>query len=416
MRDNMKQNIIELTCPNCGSNSIDTVGNTFVCNHCKTKFLKKENSSNKTINIMEIKNIKNDKDAYLIKNTLSENDFLKKALIYLAKCKNSPQNIFDAEFSKPELVFEYISVINYNCNITYSLSIRMERNVKRKVEESYLDKRSNSYKTHLVDKYVTETYYEPYSGKYGDIVSKSIIQNSKYSNFEEQNILKILETTNKDELVNSKEIFSEPPFNQIKNLPDECIDDLVKKYRDYITIKDYRNLKLHDGTASLENITTYKIPIYKLTFNLGNKTYTLYCVANNCEEMFVENLSDLEKENLISNFKSNKNHFFKPLYYSFVISSIAFLIVTPLLVFKRKITSNTSTIVWFVINVILFIIEEILSAHNKKLFKKIVDDYEKTSYFKKKEKCLSYCEKNNIQKPTESEFNAEFKELDEYEK
>lgn len=408
----MEDDAIILTCPNCGSNSIDKVGDIFICNHCKTKFMKKgnesaSNKSIKTINIINSQSTKNRVESYLIKNDLTEDDFLKKAFVFLTNYKEAPRNIFNAEFSNPKLEYEHVSVLSYNCKISYSLSIRVERRVKKKVEEEYYDQRSNSFKTHLVDKYVTETFYEPYFGEYSDIVSTNEIQNNKYSSFEKDCIIDILKSVYEDDLVMSNEEYQELSYKQTKSLQDRCVNYLKKHYKDYITIDNYKDLKFLSTYATLENTTTYKVPIYSLSFKLDEKSYTLYCVANNYRDLFVEDLVDEQKEKLINNYVEKKDKIFKPSYYMFTAFSIAFLIAI-LLSFFITIAQGTQTLnytlfyIWYVIICVLFITEKCISSKNKKELNIKVKDYENNSRIKKKESCLNYCKKNNI---TNLDFN-----------
>lgn len=67
--------------------------------------------------------------------------------------------------------------------ISYSLTLLVETRQKRNVAETYYDNRSKKYKTHWVNRYVTEIAEKPYSGNY-KVFDKSIcVQNANLNSY-----------------------------------------------------------------------------------------------------------------------------------------------------------------------------------------------------------------------------------------
>ena len=314
----------ELNCSNCGSNIIKIKDNVATCQHCGTKFLLGNTEINFNTNHKKVYN----SNCYKIDDELNSNLFLKKAFMFLATKKEIPKDIFDAKFEAPKFSYTYISTIDCNIEISYSLTLLVETRQKRNVAETYYDNRSKKYKTHWVDRYVTETAEKPYSGNF-KVFDKSIcVQNANLNSYIKNEIKKqVLKFSNYD-FKESSEDYPVPSNKELDSLLTENIQNSAKNYKQYIKINNYKDLDIHNGSGSISNVETYKVPIYSLDFKYKGKNYTIYCIANNIENLILDVIID-EKIQKITNYFNNRHLFiYVPFTIFSVILNILFITLT----------------------------------------------------------------------------------------
>lgn len=401
-----------LKCQNCGSTNIEILKDKMTCNHCGASFVTPKIEITNITNITRDNQIKEEK--YEVKTNYDEDVFFKKAMTFLAMNRNVGKDIFNATFEKPKKDYKFISVVDCDCDMSYSLSMGIEQRVKKQVEETFLDRRSNKYRTHVVDKWVTETKWEPYSGRYSNLVkSVSIFDKSLPENLKEKlNSFDKIVSPNDIIRAKGKEEYPEISVAQLDEVANYSIKKSAYAYKDYIKIENYKNLQVHEGTAHIGHLVTYKVPIYSLDFKYNGNRFTIYSLGNDYTTMTIEGIVDAEKEDLISDFNTRKDKIHKPINYGIALSSVIFTIVALIYAFTSFDKSSITTLViWFVINVVACIVNFAISKADQKQLKSRVSEYEDEAIREKKSLCKKFCVGEGYPEPTESEFKEFYQEV-----
>ena len=92
-----------IKCENCGSTAITMTSKTMgVCQYCGSKIkIKHEYTNNIKLNISADK-VEKISECVVLKTNYSESDFLRGAILELAKTNFVPASVFDGEFSEVE--------------------------------------------------------------------------------------------------------------------------------------------------------------------------------------------------------------------------------------------------------------------------------------------------------------------------
>lgn len=404
-----------LKCSNCGSSDIEVMNDKTICRHC---------GSSSIISKIEIKNVTNvssdnkiQEEKYELKINFDKNTFFKKAMAFLAVNKDTAKDIYDSQFEEPTIKYTYISVVDCDCEITYSLNIGVEQKVKQRVKEDYFDNRSKRYKTHYVDKWVTEMIWQPYNGKYDNLVREVSVYDQTLSPILQDHLKGIEQYIHQNDIAfaSDKEDFPEITPSELNRIATSSIEKSSSLYKEFINIETYKNLNLHDGTGHIGHIVTYKVPIYCLNFNYKGDKCTIYCLANNYNSMIVEGVFDEEKEVFKEKLNKQSNKINNPIKYTLIASSILFSIVALILAFTSLNRVSIYILIgWFALNLITHISSLIINKIYENKFKSNIRNYENFAVEEKKEKCNQYCKNQGYSAPSDDEF-AEFEQEEEEE-
>lgn len=349
-------------------------------------------------------------ETYEIKVNFDNNTFFKKSMIYLALNKNAGKDIYSAFFEKPKLNYTYITVVESLCNMQYSLSMAVEQRVKKPIEETFLDRRSNTYRTHVVDKWVTETYWRPYNDRYSHVSynvvihDKSLPQNLKNVLYNFYNIM----TSNDVMQLQDKDypVVTATQLDEIRRL---SLSQSANAYQQYINISNYKNLQIYALDSKVVRIVTYKVPIYSLEFEYDGKRNTIYALANNYTTITGDGFIDKEKESIVvSKGKQAKIKYEKV---NDVISVSGFSYIFVALILMLVATSYIAMYVlgiWCAINLVTCFINYVVMEIKEKKLKKCIAEYEIEAIQEKKKKCKLICVDWGCEEPMEYEFNDFF--------
>lgn len=399
-----------LKCSNCGSSDIEVMNDKTICRHCGSSSIISKIEINNITNVSSSNKMQEEK--YELKINFDKKTFFKKAMVFLAINKNIGKDIFEAKFKEPIIKYTYVSIIDCDCEITYSLNIGVDRKVKRRVKEDFFDRRSRKYKTHYVDKWVTETFWQPYNGKYSNLVKDVSIHDQALSPVlkEQLNDIEQFITSKDVTLTKESEEFPEILPSELNRIATSSIKKSSTIYKKFINIDTYKNLELHNGTGHIGHIVTYKVPIYCLNFNYKGEKCTVYCLANNYNSMVVEGGFDEEKEVLKEKLNKQNNKINNPLIYTLIVSSILFSIVALILAFTSLNRVSIYLLIgWFAFNLITCLSSFAINKICDSKFKLNIKNYENSTIEEKKEKCRLYCINQGYSMPSDDEF-AEFEQ------
>lgn len=402
-----------LKCSNCGSSDIEVVNDKTICRHCGSSSIISKIEINNITNVSSSNKMQEEK--YELKINFDKKTFFKKAMAFLAVNKDIAKDVFDSQFEESTIKYTYISVVDCNCEITYSLDIGIEQKVKQRVKEDYFDKRSKRYKTHYVDKWVTETIWQPYNGKYSNLVKEVSIYDQTLSQVLQEHLKDIEQYIRPNDITftSEKENFPEIEPSELNRIATSSIKNSSSLYKEFINIKTYKNLNLHDGTGHIGHMVTYKVPIYCLNFNYKGEKCTVYCLANNYNSMVVEGIYDEEKEAFKEKLNKQNNKINNPIKYTLIASSILFSIVALILAFTSLNRVSIYLLIgWFAFNLITYLSSLAINEICDSKFRSNIKNYENSAVEEKKEKCRLYCINQGYSAPSDDEF-AEFEQEEE---
>lgn len=160
-------NKITLICNQCGSNDVmQESDDTYVCRNCGSKF----KISQQVVNVFhtEVNGAVPQEDknpVYLVTKEMSADEFVKKALINIAKNKDIPEDIFEnTKFENAHKFYSQFLVMNVNYTGTYSASIGYDREEMYEDYEEKYDKDLGRNIRQKVMKKRTVTDWKPHSG------------------------------------------------------------------------------------------------------------------------------------------------------------------------------------------------------------------------------------------------------------
>lgn len=160
-------NKITLICNQCGSNDVmQESDDTYVCKNCGSKF----KISQQVVNVFHTEvngavSQEDKKPIYLVTKEMSGDEFVKKALINIAKNKDIPEDIFgNTKFESAHKFYSQFLVMNVNYTGTYSASIGYDR---EEMYEDYEEKYDKDFGRNIRQKVMKKrivTDWKPYSG------------------------------------------------------------------------------------------------------------------------------------------------------------------------------------------------------------------------------------------------------------
>lgn len=237
-----------LKCGNCGSSDLRQIGdNLFECAYCLTKL--ESGDSLKEDFKKDLENSKASSDIKYIPATISEEEFYKKAVTYLAMNKFTPNDILKNAkfkfvkhryyfFAMVDAEFAAITVDSLNYNES---SLAPTRKINLEFGNSFcieLDKETNNAFTNEVHKYhQSETVY----------TNKAIDGNSK---------------------------ITIPNPASVDKVIGDCVNDFKEKY----LAKDKTSNYVGHKISCVEVVA---LPVYSLDYEYNGKKYSISSSANN---------------------------------------------------------------------------------------------------------------------------------------
>lgn len=353
---------------------------------------------------------------------VDEKTFYRNALIYLAANRNTPKNIFKAHFDKPMIKYCHALRVECNCVIKYSLEIEKEIKYKKKIEEEYYDIKTQKIKTRISNRDVVETVWEPYSGSYEKVCFASVIIDSEFDTKTNDKVLDYIEEKNvRSFLMKHEGSLDEDYTQEIKAVEKECLDNAKKSCRLNIKGRHYKNFEIDKSYIQEEVVDIIKIPYYKMNASLYDKQFSVCCLVDSAEHMFLMGEFNL----LVSKtFKEEKEKFCKVRY---LLQAILLLSLVPQSIFGvaqtiRLVNFLTSSMfgrtfnygslsiccLWFIVNIILYIGLEKYDKKGLNRIKTLKNKIANADFEEKKDICEKYLINEGLDLPKEVEFNRYF--------
>ena len=144
-------------------------------------------------------------------------------------------------------------------------------------------------------------------------------------------------------------------------------------------------MDIHNGSGSISNVETYKVPVYSLDFKYKGKNYTIYCIANNIENLILDVIIDEKIQKITNYFNKRHSFIYVPLTISSVILNILFIILA-----IAGLSPSTLVKLFIVITVIM-ILGYVLDYIDKTICKYLIKQYNTESINYKRQIAQSLC-------------------------
>jgi len=301
--------LIETKCTNCGASiNVDNGKEYGFCTYCGTKFIVEKTINNTYNNVTNVYNIQNanatpsgsfTKDGYY-KFLIDKSTFERTALISLAKNPETPRNIFEADFIKPNAFFQEYWKIEQEITANWSASIgyyREETYVKYTAEihphqlgrPDVTKKQGVDSTTRRIPENQTRTVtdWSPLTGKLNiktsvflNISGKNINDISEISSLINSNLplFESEENTIEGITIPSQRPLAERELNALKIKADEELSRQWKACKPGDTQKNFSATMKADSIK----ITRYFVPFYITNYSYNN---ALYSVSSNAVKL-----------------------------------------------------------------------------------------------------------------------------------
>ena len=245
-------------CANCGSSKyVQTKHDELACEYCGSKF-NVENTI-KDFFISDLSKIKNRNNVKFVSANVTEQEFYKNALAYLAVNKNSPKDILTANFSHVKYRYVFFAVFDLHLSLDSCFS-----------GPEGVSKHSHYLSTKTMCVKLTE-----------DCISKqsSLILNSYDKLYENS-------TFSTPALKGVK--LSYPSKKDADATIEAAVEDYKKKNNAYILREKQTSLNAYSAQSAYNSQVAHKVsklqilavPEYSLEYTYQNKTHTLYSFAH----------------------------------------------------------------------------------------------------------------------------------------
>jgi hypothetical protein len=261
---------------------------------------KPTNITNNEINLI-VNGVNCGDSFYEVQADNSHKEFFRNSLIYLAKDKSTPQNIFDSNFNSVRTVYRKYAKVDIDMDISYTVSIGYDRNETYSEKERVYNKTKEKYEDKMVQKTRTVTDWKPLSSSKSFSYSEGICLD-RY-NYDHEKEIKSLEhnfpewvESQTQKTYNGKKDIPSPQMpsqKQIDDIENSCIQDAVVKCQRALPGDHYKGFSY--SVRRSKDVDAYIVPQYVLEYQLEDKNCSIRSLGGS-EEMMTGTSLDASKE------------------------------------------------------------------------------------------------------------------------
>lgn len=208
-------------------------------------------------------------EIYTVKKELTDDQFLRALLIELATDKHSPNDICTANFGEIRESTREVMVCAAHVELDYSASVGYDRKEEYYEKEKKYDPKLGTDVMVDVKKTRTVTDWHPHSGHTsGDSVCAAFNDDESQSPQDSNRIANILRSVDKDNIDRTGE--AEVNAEGLKAVKNNCMCAIKQKIK---YPGDHIRSVNETGTATINKLSCYKLPYYRVDFNYNGEDY-----------------------------------------------------------------------------------------------------------------------------------------------